>query len=277
MKTSALYDSTTKKVSVAYNTSTESIPLTAVCDYRVGLSAWIPAGDSINVAGDCNPTGATVEIRVAATASSFATTSVKVKVPAQPKAPKVTVASCGSGDGKYVGLKGTKKGMQWSIDNGEHWNTVGETDKDINVATLTKSGEPAATAVWVRLSATDKSPASAIVKLEIPKSEDGNKEVAQTPNLTALKAAVTAAEENIASVVVSVDGTDVAPTAEWVTLAVKEAYQTAIDTAKEITDEANAEAAKTALDEATSIFNAAKVLVTPIETGTAKEETEIVE
>ena len=80
---------------------------------------------------------------------------------------------------------------------------------------------------------------------------------------TALRAAISQAEVNIDSVTVSTDGTDVLPAAQWVTAAVKTAYQNAINTAKGVDSHIAAtqdqvDEAKTALDGATSAFDGAK-------------------
>ena len=82
-------------------------------------------------------------------------------------------------------------------------------------------------------------------------------------NKTALEAAIAEAGENIESVLVAEDGSEVPDTAYWVTADVKASYQDAIDAAKAVNDNAAAtqaqvDAAKLALDEATETFDEAK-------------------
>ncbi len=80
---------------------------------------------------------------------------------------------------------------------------------------------------------------------------------------TSLTSAIKAANANAASVKISTDGTDVLPTDQWVTSAVKTTYTTAIADAQNVVDNSSATQkmvndAVTALASATSSFNAAK-------------------
>ncbi len=87
-----------------------------------------------------------------------------------------------------------------------------------------------------------------------------------TLDLTSLTEAIEAAEENLTSVSISADGTDIDVTLQWVTQAIYTAYETAINDAQTALDSADsnekATTAKTALDSATSTFNGAKAVGT---------------
>jgi len=82
-------------------------------------------------------------------------------------------------------------------------------------------------------------------------------------NKALLISAIASANENKASAVVSVDGSDVMPANKWVTAAVKTSYETAIASAQTVVDTADlkqdvVDTAVTTLAAATLIFNNAK-------------------
>ena len=64
---------------------------TAAIEYRVGLGSWagLAAASEVDLMFDAFPAGAVGVARVPASATAFASTEVKFKIPAQPKAPKI--------------------------------------------------------------------------------------------------------------------------------------------------------------------------------------------
>jgi hypothetical protein len=104
--------------------------------------------------------------------------------------------------------------------------------------------------------------------------------VTATPTVdkAALLSAISAANTNRNSVTISVDGTDVATTTQWVTQAVSDTYSTAISTAQDIYDNVSATQTDvnntvTTLNSATTTFNNAKAYGTLVVTTTLWQDT----
>jgi hypothetical protein len=145
-----------------------------------------------------------------------------------------------------------------NVDPEKEWVT--QADKTAYQAAIT-----AAQAVLDNSSATDAEIAAAAVTLDAATAvfNAAKKAGTKAVNKASLTNKITAAGTNLASVVVSVDGSEVDPDKEWVTQADKTAYQAAISAAQAVVDNAGAtqaevDAAVIALDGATTTFNAAK-------------------
>lgn len=84
-----------------------------------------------------------------------------------------------------------------------------------------------------------------------------------TPDKAALLAAISDAEANLGSIAVSIDGKDIDPAKQWVTIAVRDAYMEAINSAKALEGNTDisqmvVDGALSTLNNVTETFNAAK-------------------
>jgi len=125
-------------------------------EYRVGTTgAFTPVGGSFIDVKTANWTATrTFQIRVAATASEFASATINVSVPARPAMPSVVYNSTTDA------ITGVRTTMEFSLD-GDDWTIVTST-------AIPRAQIGSATQVFIRVRATATVPASLSMTITVP-------------------------------------------------------------------------------------------------------------